>query len=67
MPRQPTVNDFGGESGIDKGLAMLHRDGRYGVQGEAASAAGSRTIPAALPQASRPTLLLDGRLLLIGP
>jgi hypothetical protein len=46
-----------------KGLAMLIRGEKYGVQGGAASAAGTPAIPAA----SLPTLLLGGLLLLIGP
>jgi hypothetical protein len=46
-----------------KGLAMLIRSEKYGVQGGAARAARSPAIPAA----SLPTLLLGGLLLLIGP
>jgi hypothetical protein len=50
-----------------KGLAMLVRSLKYGVQGGAAKAVDSCAIPAA----SLPTLLLDGilggLLLLIGP
>ena len=46
-----------------KGLAMLIRSEKYGVQGRAALAA----APEAIPAASLPTLLLGGLLLLIGP
>jgi hypothetical protein len=46
-----------------KGLAMLIRSEKYGVQGGAARAARPRAIPAA----SLPTLLIGGLLLLIGP
>jgi hypothetical protein len=46
-----------------KGLAMLIRSEKVGVQGGAASAARTPAIPAA----SLPTLLLGGLLLLIGP
>ena len=46
-----------------KGLAMLIRSEKFGVQGEAAKLAYARAIPAA----SMPTLLIGGLLLLIGP
>ena len=46
-----------------KGLAMLIRSEKYGVQGGAAYA----VRPDAIPAASLPTLLLGGLLLLIGP
>jgi hypothetical protein len=46
-----------------KGLAMLIRSEKYGVQGGAARAARPRAILAA----SLPTLLIGGLLLLIGP
>jgi hypothetical protein len=48
---------------LSKGLAMLIRSEKYGVQGEAAKSVGACAIPAA----SLPTLLLGGLLLLIGP
>jgi hypothetical protein len=60
-PRQRTVNGFG--LGALKGLAMLIRSEKYGVQGGAANAA----RPEAIPAASAPTLLLGGLLLLICP
>jgi hypothetical protein len=46
-----------------KGLVMLIRSEKYGVQGGAAYA----VRPDAIPAASLPTLLLGGLLLLIGP
>jgi hypothetical protein len=46
-----------------KGLAMLIRSEKYGVQGRAANA----VHPKAIPAASLPTLLLGGLLLLICP
>jgi hypothetical protein len=58
--RQRTVNGFGREFGLPKGLAMLIRSGKYGVQGGAANAARAQAIPAA----SLPTLLLGGLLLI---
>jgi hypothetical protein len=45
------------------GLAMLIRSEIYGIPGEAACA----VLPAAIPAASVPTLLIGGLLLLIGP
>jgi hypothetical protein len=48
---------------LSKGLAMLIRSEKYGVQGGAAKAVAACAIPAA----SLPTLLLGGLLLLIGP
>jgi hypothetical protein len=51
------------EDAVPKGLAMLIRSGKYGVQGGAAKAVRAQAIPAA----SLPTLLLGGLLLLIGP
>jgi hypothetical protein len=46
-----------------KGLAMLIRSEKFGVQGGAGQTAGT----CALPAASVPTLLIGGLLLLIGP
>jgi hypothetical protein len=46
-----------------RGLAMLIRSEKYGVQGGAAKAV---RIPA-IPAASLPTLLIGGLLLLISP
>jgi hypothetical protein len=51
--------------GVQKGLAMLIRSEKHGIQGGAAKAA-SMTAPA-ISAASAPTLLLGGLLLLIGP
>jgi hypothetical protein len=51
------------EDALPKGLAMLIRSEKFGVQGGAADAALAEAIPAA----SLPTLLLGGLLLLIGP
>jgi hypothetical protein len=51
------------ENALLKGLAMLIRSGKYGVQEGAANA----VRPDAIPAASLPTLLLGGLLLLIGP
>jgi hypothetical protein len=48
---------------LSKGLAMLIRSEKYGVQDGAANAVDAPAIPAA----SSPTLLLGGILLLIGP
>jgi hypothetical protein len=48
---------------LSKGLAMLIRSEKYGVQGGAVRAA----RPQAIPAASLPTLLIGGLLLLIGP
>jgi hypothetical protein len=61
--RQRTVNGFGREFGLPKGLAMLIRSEKYGVQGGAANA----VRPEAIPAASLPTLLIGGLLLLICP
>jgi hypothetical protein len=47
--------------GVQKGLAMLIRSEKQGIQGGAAKAA------PAIPAASAPALLLGGLLLLIGP
>jgi hypothetical protein len=51
------------EDVVPKGLAMLIRSDRYGVQGGAAMA----VLVPAIPAASAPTLLIGGLLLLIGP
>jgi hypothetical protein len=51
------------EDVLPKGLAMLIRSEKLGVQGGAADA----VRPQAIPAASLPTLLLGGLLLLIGP
>jgi hypothetical protein len=51
--------------GVQKGLAMLIRSQKHGIDGGAAKTA-SMTAPAG-PAASAPTLLLGGILLLIGP
>ena len=48
------------EDMVPKGLAMLIRGEKYGVQGGAAKAAG----PCAIPAASLPTLRLGGLLLI---
>jgi hypothetical protein len=48
---------------LSKGLAMLIRSEKVGVQGGAAKTVGACAIPAA----SLPTLLIGGLLLLIGP
>jgi hypothetical protein len=61
--RQRTVNGFGRDSGLPKGLAMLIRSQMFGVQGKAAVAAD----PLAIPAASLPTRRLGGLLLLICP
>ena len=63
--RAPATNRqwFWPRIGLLKGLAMLIRSEKYGVQGGAANAA----RPEAIPAASLPTLLLGGLLLLIGP
>jgi hypothetical protein len=60
VPRQRTVNGFGRGFGRFKGLAMLIRSEKYGVQGGAASAIRTPAIPAA----SLPTLLIGGLLLI---
>jgi hypothetical protein len=51
------------ENAGSKGLAMLIRSEKFGVQGRAANAVDACAIPAA----SLPALLLGGLLLLIGP
>src|SRR3979409_676873 len=51
------------EDAVPKGLAMLIRSEKYGVQGGAANA----VRPEAIPAASLPTLLIGGLLLLICP
>ncbi len=50
------------ENPVPKGLAMLIRSEKYGVQGGAANA-----VRQAIPAASLPTLLISGLLLLICP
>jgi hypothetical protein len=50
------------EDAVPKGLAMLIRSEKYGVQGGAANA-----VRQAIPAASLPTLLISGLLLLICP
>ena len=49
---QRTVKRFGSRIGLLKGLAMLIRSEKYGVQGGAAV-----PVPQAIPAASLPTLL----------
>jgi hypothetical protein len=51
------------EDAVPKGLAMLIRSEKYGVQGGAANA----VRPEAIPAASLPTLLIGALLLLICP
>jgi hypothetical protein len=48
------------EDAVPKGLAMLIRSEKYGIQGGAANAVRAQAIPAA----SLPTLLLGGLLLI---
>ena len=51
------------EDAVPKGLAMLIRSEKYGVQGGVANA----VRPEAIPAASLPTLLIGALLLLICP
>jgi hypothetical protein len=53
------------DSSVQKGLAMLIRSEKHGIDGGAGKAA-SMVAPAG-PAAFAPTLLLGGILLLIGP